>query len=110
MKIQEDGTYHQYRLDVICDVGRAQRESEESESYRMNFYPLDTAEFREYTTGFIDLKTGEEEISEEDRSMSLFSVSWLANGGKLYCYRNMGNMGGEGFSYRIASSLYEPGD
>lgn len=87
--INEDGTYHW--LDI--EIAAGETNMDDPDSYLPNGAELD------HSTGWVDLETGKERISNADRKLSAKSVTWAVKQGKLHWYMDMGNMGGQGMIY-----------
>lgn len=88
--INADGVYHQ--LDIEISSGKKYVEENPSS------YSPDDAEIR-HSTGWINLKTGEERITDADRELSVKSILWTVKDDKLHKDVDLGNMGGEGMTY-----------
>ena len=84
--INEDGTYHW--LDLSIDRG------EDRKIYK----PVDLHHLR-HSSGVIDLKTGEEEISKAVPKLLAVSVTWKVFNGVLMWSMDMGEAGGQGLSF-----------
>jgi hypothetical protein len=87
--INEDGTYHW--LDIEIDPGKSDLEDPTS-------YLPDGADVQ-HSTGWIDLNTGKEKISEEDRKLAVEAVTWSVQDGELHWDMDLGSMGGQGLTF-----------
>jgi hypothetical protein len=88
--INKDGTYHW--LDIEISSGKKYVEDNPIS------YSPDGAELR-HSTGWINLKTGEQRVTDADRKLSVKSVTWTVKKDRLHWDMDMGNMGGQAMTY-----------
>ncbi|MBN8458456.1 MAG: hypothetical protein J0M04_11530 [Verrucomicrobia bacterium] len=88
--INRDGTYHRLEIDISSGKNYVEDHPES--------YSPDGAELR-HSTGWINLKTGKERVSDADRKLSLESVTWTVKNDELHQTVDLGNMGGESMTY-----------
>ena len=88
--INKDGTYHWLEIEVSSGKNYV-------EDHPLSYSP-DGAEIR-HSTGWINLKTGEERVTDAERELSVKSVTWTVKKNRLHWDMDMGNMGGQGMIY-----------